>query len=286
MREKLFCPVKINLTLRVLSPRDDGYHNIYSLFWQKKAIEGLTICSSDDENIGDVLDVDGFNLMGINLVTKAVALMRSLGCAVPPLRMRLEKHYPAGSGIGAGSGNAAAAIRWISEKYAFPLSAAVIAQLGADVAFLASSYDTAIASGVGENLREMPSIPGLIWVLVFPKWSSQTAEAYKKLDIYRLENNITVSAGDFEAEAREVHELLTRKNYIGLLPNDFLAPLTKEHSEYSCAGKIAKDSGALAWGLCGSGSAYFAVCGDNDSADRAVEMYQNENWILKTSKLE
>lgn len=83
-----------------------------------------------------------------------------------------------------------------------------------------------------------------------------------------------------------MHELLTRKNYIGLLPNDFLAPLTKEHSEYSCAGKIAKDSGALAWGLCGSGSAYFAVCGDNDSADRAVEMYQNENWILKTSKLE
>lgn len=272
--------------MRVLSRRSDGYHHIYSLFWQKKAIEGLTICPHNDENIGDILDVDGFNIRGINLVTKAVDLMRSLGCAVPPLRMRLEKHYPAGSGIGAGSGNAAAAIRWISGKYTFALSAEAFAQLGADVAFLASPYDTAIASGVGEKLTEMPPIPDLIWVLAFPKWSSQTAEAYKKLDIYRSENNIAATSGDFEREACEVHELLSKKSFIGLLPNDFLAPLTNEHPEYGCAGKIAKESGALAWGLCGSGSAYFAVCGDNESADRAVEMYQNKNWILKTSKLE
>ena len=52
---KLSCPVKINLTLRVFSQRADGYHEIYSLFWRKKATEGLSIVPSNDENIGDFL---------------------------------------------------------------------------------------------------------------------------------------------------------------------------------------------------------------------------------------
>ena len=65
-------PVKINLTLRVLSRRPDGYHEIISLFWKKKGIEGLTIQPHDNENIGDVLDVSGMKVNGENILFKGI----------------------------------------------------------------------------------------------------------------------------------------------------------------------------------------------------------------------
>ncbi len=49
LEELLISPIKINVTLRVLSKRPDGYHEIISLFWMKKGIEGLTIQPHDDE---------------------------------------------------------------------------------------------------------------------------------------------------------------------------------------------------------------------------------------------
>ncbi|HAH70104.1 MAG TPA: 4-diphosphocytidyl-2C-methyl-D-erythritol kinase, partial [Synergistaceae bacterium] len=108
MNGSYICPVKINLTLRVLSRRPDGYHEIISLFWKKKGIEGLTIQPHGNENIGDILDVRGMEISGENILFRALKWARSRSPIIPPLRMRLTKEFPAGSGIGAGSGNAAA----------------------------------------------------------------------------------------------------------------------------------------------------------------------------------
>lgn len=286
LSKKILCPIKINLTLRVFPRRDDGYHNIYSLFWQKRAIEGLTICPNSDENKGDNLHVNGQNINGINLVTKALELTRSLGYKLPYFTMELAKHYPQGSGIGAGSGNAAALIKFLEIEYGVSIPTAKLGGLGADVTFLASPYDLALAVGIGTELSPMPELCGLTWVLGFPVWSSATAEAYRKLDIYREENNIPCFSGDLDEELTAVHSGLKDKKKLGLLPNDFLPPLEAEHHEYHTAAMIAQYSGALAWGLCGSGSAYFAVCGDASSAASVQKAFEKEAWISKTSKLE
>ena len=102
MNGSYISPVKINLTLRVLSRRPDGYHEIISLFWKKKGIEGLTIQPHGNENIGDILDVRGMEISGENILFRALKWARSRSPIIPPLRMCLTKEFPAGSGIGAG----------------------------------------------------------------------------------------------------------------------------------------------------------------------------------------
>ena len=71
MADVIRCPIKINLILRVFSKLPNGYHEIYSLFWQKTAAERLTIRPKYDEIIGDSLNIEGMKIEGENLVAEA-----------------------------------------------------------------------------------------------------------------------------------------------------------------------------------------------------------------------
>ena len=91
LKELLICPIKINITLRVLSQRSDGYHEIISLFWKKKGIEGLTIQPNRNENIGDILETEGIKIDGENILTKTLIWARSRCQDIPSLRILLKK---------------------------------------------------------------------------------------------------------------------------------------------------------------------------------------------------
>ena len=288
MRSIIDSPIKINLILRILSRRSNGYHEIYSLFWQKKAIERLTIQANCDEIMGDSLKVEGMPIMGENLVTKALLSARKYMAGIPPLKIRLEKFFPAGSGIGAGSGNAAALLKWLKENFALKITAEQIGKLGADVAFLASDSEIAEARGVGERLTPAGEAPKLGWILAFPKWASNTKEAYAKLDAMRDDSGCYHAPTDEEIakEAAEYLEKLNNRLRVGRLPNDFFPVLAAEHREYGIAEEIASATGACGWGLCGSGSAFFGLYDSHEAARNAEKIYGNENWILKTFYLE
>lgn len=246
----------------------------------------MTIQPLEAENIGDVLEVNGFAVNGPNLVSKALVWARENGTDVPPLHIILDKQYPAGSGIGAGSGNAAALIMWLKENYGLKYDGAAISRLGADVSFLAMDADAALAEGIGEKLTALSDIKGLSWVLAFPDWKSPTKEAYEKLDSYREACLAGHRVKDPRGEALEIFNALADGEKIGLLPNDFLAPLMDERPLYKTAFAEADAAGALAWGLCGSGSALFAVCGESSIASDLEKRYDAMNWIIKTSVLE
>ena len=288
MQNIINSPIKINLTLRILSRRSDGYHEIYSLFWQKRAIERLTIQANCDEIMGDSLEVEGMPIIGENLVTKALTAARKCNAGIPPLKIRLEKSFPAGSGIGAGSGNAAALLKWLREKFALEMKEVEIARLGADIAFLASDDETAEARGVGEILTPAGKAPELVWLLAFPKWSSNTKEAYAKLDAARnIDKGYKApTAEEVRRESQKYLKTLADKKDAGRLPNDFFSVLADEHREYLLAEEIAAETGASGWGLCGSGSAFFGLYKNLADARRAQRIYGNEDWILKTFNLE
>lgn len=288
MQNIIYSPIKINLTLRVLSKRSDGYHEIYSLFWQKRAPERLTIQTNCDEIMGDSLEVEGMSIIGENLVTKALRAARKCSAGIPPLKIRLEKYFPAGSGIGAGSGNAAALLKWLREKYALEMKEEEISRLGADIAFLASDDETAEARGAGEILTPAGKAPKLVWLLAFPKWSSNTKEAYAKLDAARDigKGYKAPAAEEVRRESQRCLKTLADKKKAGRLPNDFFPLLAEEHREYLLAEEIAAETGASGWGLCGSGSAFFGLYKNLTDARRAQRIYGNEDWILKTFDLE
>ena len=272
------CPIKINLILRVFSKLPNGYHEIYSLFWQKTAAERLTIRPNYDEIIGDSLNIKGMKIEGENLVTKALAAARKRK-NIPPLDITLEKFFPAGSGIGAGSGNAGALIRWLGSSQGAGLSDEETAKLGADVAFLASDNVMAEARGIGEKMTPFAPPFDFRWLLVFPKWRSATKEAYAKLDAAREARGTRPSSA---ADDMRAIEALARGERAGLLPNDFYEVLAAEHAEYAEAEKTAEAAGARGWGLCGSGSAFFCLYAGMEEAEEAALRFERMDWTQKT----
>ncbi|MDR1472739.1 MAG: 4-diphosphocytidyl-2C-methyl-D-erythritol kinase [Synergistaceae bacterium] len=257
------CSIKINLTLRVLGAREDGYHDIYSLFWRLRSPEALEISvpSPDDE-----LRVTGADIPGENILSRVQRHIRGV-CgdgSFPGVSMRLHKLLPVGSGVGAGSGNAAALLRWFGRvRHATSLGGDVpgMASLGADVAFLASGRDLALAHGVGDLLDGLDGSLPLSAVICFPEWASYTARAYASLDAYRRARGMGPPMDEVRSrvEALSVLNSLRNENKLGILPNDFISCLSEYESCYNTLYEVFDKNGSIAWGLCGSGSACFAL---------------------------
>ena len=134
---------KINLTLRVTNKRPDGYHNLVSTFMKIASGDVLYITESNSGR--DAVTAD-MHLTGENIVAKALRIAREEGFRIPPLNVRIHKSIPPGSGLGAGSGNAAAVLQLFGAER-------VAAKVGADVPFLASGHNLASVSGIGDRSR-------------------------------------------------------------------------------------------------------------------------------------
>jgi 4-diphosphocytidyl-2-C-methyl-D-erythritol kinase len=295
------CSIKINLTLRVLGKREDGYHDIHSLYWRRRSPEVLEIRDFCGE---DRLLVDGMDIPGKNLVIGACDFLRARykDKPMPPLDMRLVKCLPMGSGIGAGSGNAAAIVRWFFKEFApGEFDESDVASIGADVAFLASDYDLALAEGIGEKLEGIDDsfcgtggldLPG---ILLFPEWRSDTAKAFASLDSGREKGGSPqISGEDARKESAAVLCGLKTRRTLGLLPNDFVGCDLSHAEHYSLLYDVLEASGALAWGLCGSGSSCFALFDTKDGEDavsRLIHYFRHDgtslfSWLNKTLVLE
>ena len=260
------CPMKLNLTLRVLNKRRDGYHEISSLFWRLRSPESLEACFGSEK---ESLSVFGDDIPGENIVTRAIRHIRDV-CgddSFPSADLRLYKKIPTGSGLGAGSGNAAAVIGLFRRIYGSAKAAVLdLVSVGADVPFLAGDSEVALVSGRGEVTECLSGRLKAAVVLFFPHWRSDTRRAYESLDEARVRGIAgIVSENEAWDEAISVFSLLKNGHRAGLLPNDFLSCVGHER-EYGEIRALADESGALAWGLCGSGSAYFALFDPGDDA--------------------
>lgn len=273
----IYCPIKINLTLRILGQRADGYHELRSLVWKKTGSETISICKSNATEI----DVDGAKIDGKNLLSTVLEFAAEQ-IDFPELKIKIHKKYPQGSGIGAGSGNAAALLLWLGENYGLKFTAEQTSKIGADVAVLTQSAAINRAKGIGEQLAPVAEQLNLHWLLLFPSWSSNTTLAYKKLDKIRTDFKTDTEC---EQEARGILSKLAQKQKVGLLPNDFLLCAEQEHSEYAAAFKIAEEFKASAWGMCGSGSAMFFLSENSEMLQSLEERLKKEKWTVMTEIL-
>ena len=282
------CSIKINLNLRVFGRRLDGYHELHTLFWRRPSPEVLTIHSADRNNFQDELTVYGAKIPGENLVVRVLDGLRAQDPAVqelPPLEIGLYKFLPMGSGVGAGSGNAAALFK-CAQRMGASRCTEKSAAYGADVAFLASSANLAYAEGVGEKLtavNEELELPGM---LLFPKWFSSTRTAYSLLDAFRKEEVEGTTLTQAREESQDLLKKLIAREKVGLLPNDFLPIILPHHLEYATVFNSAESLGALAWGLCGSGSALFVLFSDVEPLFSLQRLLAGAEWIEKIWVLE
>lgn len=178
---------KINLSLKVLGERPDGYHEIETVFQTIDLADTLDVADGE----GDFrLETDDPAVPADerNLVHRAgAALARRFGVPASA-RVRLTKRIPAGAGLGGGSSDAAVALVLLARLWDLPLEPAtageIALELGSDVPFFLHG-GTAVGRGRGERLTELPDGPDRPVVLLVPPFPLSTARVYDALRALR-----------------------------------------------------------------------------------------------------
>jgi 4-diphosphocytidyl-2-C-methyl-D-erythritol kinase len=171
-------PAKINLSLLVSPPRDDGYHPLASLVQTVEWSDRLLVepWEGHDEYNTDIED---------DLVTRALGLARETG-EVPPLKLVLDKEIPMGAGLGGGSSDAAATLLASSDFGQVPKDdlPGLAARIGADVPLFLTG-GTLMMSGIGEKIDQVAPADGFAVAVAIPEFRLSTGEVYRRWD--RLE---------------------------------------------------------------------------------------------------
>ena len=226
-----FPNAKINLGLRVLKKRIDGYHDIESCFLPVNWMDILEIVKSDKEK----LSISGLSVPGSkeeNLCWKAYQLIKK-DFDIPPIHIHLHKVIPMGGGIGGGSSDAAFTIKTLNELFSLGMNAEKMelyaSQVGSDCPFFINNKPS-IATGRGEKLELVePGLTGKTVLLVNPNIHIPTIEAY---------NNLKVGTG----EVGQIRNILTKPlhSWADLLFNDFEQFAFRKHPEIKTRGLIRK----------------------------------------------
>jgi 4-diphosphocytidyl-2-C-methyl-D-erythritol kinase len=186
-------PAKINLYLRIIGRRPDGYHLLDSMMVPISLYDDIYITVAPGEqgvaSPGAALVVrcddptvpDGET----NLAYKAAALICQEAGLQPKIRIHLRKRIPAGAGLGGGSSNAATVLKSLNALLALGWTEARLcelgARLGADVPFFISCSPAHIG-GIGDIVTTVPPLPARSVVLVVPPFSVSTPWAYRRFD--------------------------------------------------------------------------------------------------------
>ena len=280
MYKEEFSPCKVNLSLRITSIRDDGFHDLVSLFYKIRKVERLTISEITSNNVKDDIICHNFNIPQQNIIEKVLSILRGEGWNIPPLEIEILKELPPGTGLGGGSGNASALLNWLGKRYSIHIPPERSRTIGADVAFLNSRYSCALVSGIGDQFVPRSIIPGLVFVIFIPQWTSGTVESYRNVDMWYKTQGFPLRKPAAEAEADAIVARLNKRLRWGCLPNDFLPVLIHEWPEYLHLFDSLDKTDALAWGITGSGSASFAIFqNDREKIERCLNAFNSFTWL-------
>ena len=189
-------PAKINVTLRVLGCRPDGYHELDSWMHKVQLFDEISLEQSATEQI--VLRCPDSDLPEdeSNLVYQAAACFYKCIGRKPAIRITLKKKIPVAAGLGGGSSDCAAVLTGLNELFDKPLSKQVLLEegkgLGADVPFFIEDFSSARARGIGEYLTPLPLLPFDYILLVNPGIAVSTGWVFSQLhgEIPVLDSNL------------------------------------------------------------------------------------------------
>ena len=273
----VFAPAKINLVLRILDRRPDGYHNLWSLMQTVQLEDELELCRSDNHST-IILRCDEPSLKTdpSNLVYRAAAAVLEVSGLTVGLDMVLAKRIPMGAGLGGGSSDAAATILGLNRLLNLGWSAEKMAHisqtLGSDVPFFFFA-PSAIVEGRGEKVTPV-RIKGNRWiVLVNPGFPVETKWAYQQLSLSRTG---VQRLSDVHAELGKASDLVWEE-VLQAAENDFEATVFKAHPVLHTIKQTLLAKGAEAALLSGSGATIFGVFRDEATARRAEAGFRTES---------
>jgi 4-diphosphocytidyl-2-C-methyl-D-erythritol kinase len=257
---------KINLDLRVVGKRTDGYHELRTIFQTVSLADSLDISFARSRRTEIALQDP--QAIPDNLVVRAADLALGAMEIGGHVTIRLKKHIPMGAGLGGGSSDAAAMLLALPVLAGseIPLERLIEIgeQLGSDVPFFLFG-GRAAAIGRGTELFPLPDAPRHFGILAAPGIHVSTAEAYSLLGRSLTKELHPNKIGSFQSQ-------LWGQGSAQAGVNDFESAVFATHPELKkLKGRLLK-AGASSAMMTGSGSALFGLFPDRAAADRSVEL--------------
>ena len=275
----VFAPAKINVILRILDRRPDGFHNLWSIMQTVALEDEVQIrLRADRQDIRLSCDAAHLAADQSNLVYRAAAEVLARARMSIGLDIELRKRIPMGAGLGGGSSDAAATIIGLNRLLRLewsPMQMADVGQsLGSDVPFFLFA-PSAFVAGRGGTVRPVAVEGGRWIVLVNPGFGVNTKWAYQELA--RTRTAVT----PLSPVQRELDRLsqVSWAQLIAAAENDFEAPVFAAHGKLREIKRNLQNYGAEIALLSGSGATVFGVFANESSARQAQAQFASEKLM-------
>jgi len=276
------CPAKLNLTLRVLGCRDDGYHELDTIF---QAIDLWdTIEARPGERLSLACDEPSLAVDSSNLVLAAAELLLAEKCDhALGAELTLRKRIPVQAGLGGGSSDAAGALLLCSKLWGLDLSLEELAQLGArlgsDVPFFLYG-GKARGRGRGELIEPLPQGGEMLFLIGIPPFGISTSGLFSE-----LRRRLTLPRNGVSLPLFSAHKW-QEENDFHIAVNELETIAFESWPELEIFRDALSRAGASSALLSGSGSAVYGIFRDAEQLNRAAEEMRVgfERWTLIRSR--
>lgn len=248
-------PAKINLTLDVLHKRPDGYHEVEMIMTTVDLADRIGLENREDGKI-HILSIDRFVPNDHrNLAYQAAKLLKDKYHVSAGVTIKIDKHIPVAAGLAGGSSDAAATLKGLNTLWNLGLSLDELAEIGtkigSDVAFCVYG-GTALATGRGEIIQELPS-PANCWIILAkPTLGVSTADVYGNLNIQNIVHPNTqqmvkaIETKDFNQMCASVGNVLESVTF-KLYPE--VAGLKEQMKRFGADAVLMSGSGPTVFGI-------------------------------------
>jgi 4-diphosphocytidyl-2-C-methyl-D-erythritol kinase len=269
---------KINLGLHILGKRPDGYHELETFFlqidWADRLVFEKTLGSHIELTCSQAdIPADESNLCFRAYQSICEAARRQLG-----VRLHLEKHIPAGAGLGGGSSDAAVTLMALNRLFELNLSNDTLYQLatplGSDVPFFLTG-GLCLGRGRGEILAPLAMLPDLWVLLVTPPVVVSTAWAYQNYNKLGLTNKQKCR----KLPSSSIGQL-TDDDLVAVCQNDLEAAVFEKHEKLGLIKAQLQQSGAFVSSMTGSGSAMFGLFRTQQEAQVRKHFFERFNTFV------
>ena len=256
---------KVNIGLKVIKKREDGYHDIHTVF-QELDFHDQILLKKSNGGCSFTSNVNWLENNSSNLCVRAWELLAEK-YNISGVHIDLNKNIPPGSGLGGGSSNAACVLKGLAKLYSLNIRYKDLIKtsslIGADVPFFIRG-GCQLGSGVGNKLVEIKHSNDKVFLLVMPEIHIDTKATFKKFKKFLDSNQEKVNFNKFIEKDKFLFKFFE---------NDFETIIVPAYPEIGHIKKTILEQGALFSSLSGTGSTVFGVFDDEAKAISAESLF-------------
>lgn len=263
---------KINIGLDVIKKRDDGYHEVKMIMQTVNLFDKLEIYKTNVPKIKISTNLFYIPNDENNLVYKAAKLLFDEFHITNGIRINLYKHIPVAAGMAGGSSDAAATLYAVNKLFNLGLTNQELMErgvkIGADVPYCLMK-GTVLATGIGEKLTRLPTMPNCYVVIIKPAFSISTKKVYQSLNIDEIEHHPDIDGIIQAIERNDLYTIASK------MENVLESVTVKKYPVLDEIKNVMKNYGALGSVMSGSGPTVFGLFDDIRKAKTVIKVIKD-----------